>query len=385
MAEAKKVYLYSVRSENETLKSEAEKAGATLKFDREKGAYELLTDGVSKEDLKAQKAALKAYSGKAAETRWAEDREAKAQEMAAVRAAAKGREKTTKEPKPEKGPVENKILVFPALSQKDEFVALVKETGSVQQYHRASANQEAHYSVITKVPDRFKLYQGPEAEARFKAEFAARNAEGVGAEAVNGAVEKARDAARARGSASFMAQYKDRGFRLSDASLDQANHDKQLDTMRNATNKQLVAVAQKSRELLEPLREKEVQMRAVAAGLPVEQVRAMSFDAQKKLAMVDGKPVGLVGDEFKLNQQLSRGLAAINAELRSRGVGLNRVKENERSNENERSSGKERSNERSVERTKSQGKTVSEEQAVDQDFQLMQAAMAQRGRGGAGR
>lgn len=383
MADAKPIYLYPTRAENDTLKEAAEAAGATIKFDRDKGAYQLMTDGVSKDDVTAQKKALKAFTGKAAEGRWSEDREAKAQEMAAVRSAAKGREKTTKEPKPEKAPAENRILVYPALSQKDEFVALVKETGSTHQYHRGSANQEAHYSVVTDVPDRFAGYQGQDAETRFKTEFAARSAEGVGNEAVNGMVEQARDAARARGSASFMAQYKERGFRLADPSHDAANHAKQLDSMRVATNKQLIAVAQTSRDLLEPLRNKEIEMRAEAAGLPVEQVRAMSFADQKKLAVVDGKPVGLVGDEFKLNQQLSRGIAAINAELRGRGVGLQKVQENERSNENDRPQEQQRSNQRSNERGAERpqaGKTVDQDKAVEDDYALMRASMAQRGR-----
>src|SRR3546814_10132712 len=89
-----------------------------------------------------------------------------------------------------------------------------------------------------------------------------------------------------------------RGFMLGDAGRDAANHQRQLNDMRGATTSQLLAVIRQSRAILEPLRDKEVQMRADAAGLPFDQVKAMSFSDQKLIKDAKGYPVGLTGDDY---------------------------------------------------------------------------------------
>jgi hypothetical protein len=177
-----------------------------------------------------------------------------------------------------------------------------------------------------------------------------------------------------------MAQYKDRGFRLGDASTDKGNHERQLNEMRAATSSQLLTVVKKSRELLNPLREKEVQMRADASGLSVDQVKAMSFADQKKILGGDGKPVGLVGEEFKLNVQLSRGIAAIEAEIKGRrGVGQEKAERSQ-----ERGQTQDQGQDRSVGTEKPKGKAVTEEQSADNDFATLSAGYA-RSRGARGR
>src|SRR3546814_192088 len=134
----------------------------------------------------------------------------------------------------------------------------------------------------------------------------------------NTPVEKARDAARARAGSAFMAQYKDRGFMLGDAGRDAANHQRQLNDMRGATTSQLLAVIRQSRAILEPLRDKEVQMRADAAGLPFDQVKAMSFSDQKLIKDAKGDPVGLTGDDYAKHAALTRGLKAMDVEVKGR-------------------------------------------------------------------
>src|SRR3546814_11117387 len=54
MPEGKKEYLYSVYQGplgNEALKEKAREIGAKIKFDREVGAYELVTEGLAKKDV----------------------------------------------------------------------------------------------------------------------------------------------------------------------------------------------------------------------------------------------------------------------------------------------------------------------------------------------
>src|SRR3546814_8609298 len=62
MPEGKKEYLYSVYQGplgNEALKEKAREIGAKIKFDREVGAYELVTEGLAKKDVTALKAGLR--------------------------------------------------------------------------------------------------------------------------------------------------------------------------------------------------------------------------------------------------------------------------------------------------------------------------------------
>src|SRR3546814_13282172 len=65
-------------------------------------------------------------------------------------------------------------------------------------------------------------------------------------------------------------------------------------------------VIRQSRAILEPLRDKEVQMRADAAGLPFDQVKAMSFSDQKLIKDAKGDPVGLTGDDYAKHAALTR-------------------------------------------------------------------------------
>src|SRR3546814_14265928 len=109
----------------------------------------------------------------------------------------------------------------------------------------------------------------------------------------------------------------------SDLGRDAANHQRQLNDMRGATTSQLLAVIRQSRAILEPLRDKEVQMRADAAGLPFDQVKAMSFSDQKLIKDAKGDPVGLTGDDYAKHAALTRGLKAMDeigrASCRERG------------------------------------------------------------------
>src|SRR3546814_20711521 len=77
MPEGKKEYLYSVYLVplgNEALKEKAREIGAKIKFDREVGAYELVTEGLAKKDVTALKAALSDFFGMAAKARWVAER-----------------------------------------------------------------------------------------------------------------------------------------------------------------------------------------------------------------------------------------------------------------------------------------------------------------------
>src|SRR3546814_1118958 len=77
MPEGKKEYLYSVYQGprgNEALKEKAREIGAKIKFDREVGAYELVTEGLAKKDVTALKAGLSDFVGKEAKARWDADR-----------------------------------------------------------------------------------------------------------------------------------------------------------------------------------------------------------------------------------------------------------------------------------------------------------------------
>lgn len=382
MAEAKPVYLYSTREDNRLLKDAAANVldgkGVKLFFDREYGAYELKTDGLSKDDVKAIKAELKPFMSKAAKDAWQADRLAGLAGKDALRNAARGRESTTPIPKPEKAPVpqEQSFLMFPSHSQKDEFRTLVRETNSMSRFIKGNESVEPHYSVKTEVPERFAVYMGDEAKERFVREHAERN---LTPRDVNTVVERVRDEAARRSGSAFMAQYKERGFRLRDGAHDQAGHAAQLNDMRVATTAQLLAVIKKSREIMMPLRDKEAQMRADAAGLSVEQVKAMSWADQKVVGQVDGKPIGLVGDEFKLNGQLSRGIAAINAELNSRGIRQkSQEKTQEQAQDRNQQAGKSVENAQQVE---NKGYTVSQESSVDNDYAVMAAGFNRRGRG----
>lgn len=387
MAETDKEFLYSKRSENKQLKDDAAAAGVKIQFDRKELAWSLKTDGMSADEIGAAKASLSKYVGDDAKASWESDRAEGQAEKAALKAEAKKRESTTTEKKPEKQTLteENSILMYPAISQKDEFRTLVVETQSVSRYRQGNKDREAAFLVKTSEPEKFKAFMGDEAKARFIREFEAQKGEKSQPE--NAAVETVRAEARSRAGSAFMAQYQERGFRLGDPSRDKEAHLKQLEQMRDATTKQLVSVISKSRQLLTPLRDKEAQIRADAANLPVEQVKSMSWAEQKEVGQIDGKPVGLTGDDFKLNAQLSRGISAINAELQGRGVQTKRQREQEqaRGQSQDRGTrgqdaGQSAAADKGQKSAKS-GYSVPQDQSVDNDYALMAAGFARRGQG----
>src|SRR3546814_9989074 len=97
MPEGKKEYLYSVYQGplgNEALKEKAREIGAKIKFDREVGAYELVTEGLAKKDVTALKAGLSDFVGKEAKARWDAERTEFQASRDAMRAELKAREGT---------------------------------------------------------------------------------------------------------------------------------------------------------------------------------------------------------------------------------------------------------------------------------------------------
>lgn len=385
MAEAKKEYLYSEFKGpfgNEALKEKAGEIGATMKFDREVGAYELVTDGLTKKAITEQKKHLADFIGKEAETRWSAEREAFKAKQKDVKAAVKSREGTTSEAKPAKAVArdDGAIAMYPAISQKKAFRALLVETNSESRFQKARDGEIAHYRVKTANPDAFVEYVGAEAKARYQSEYAEHLAKGGKAidqgVDTNTPIEKARDAARARAGGGFMAQYKDRGFLLSDSERDAGNHQRQLNDMRTASVAQLLAVVRQSRAILTDLREKELGMRAEAAGLPIEQVRGMSFADQKAIKDADGKSVGLTGDEYQKHQALSRGLSAMDVELKSRrGVGQEKAS-------GKTQPGQDTAQDKAKASERAPARSVSEEKSADSDFEMLSAGYrARQGRG----
>ena len=387
MPEGKKEYLYSVYQGpmgNEALKEKAREIGANIKFDREVGAYQLVTDGLPKKTVTEQKAHLSDFVGKEAKGRWDAERTAFLASRETMRAELKAREGTTTEPKPEKSATRevDGIIMYPSLSQKKQFRDLLVETESESRFQKARDGELPHFVVKTATPDKFVEFVGEAAKERYQAEYAEHLSKAGGKAPeqnvdTNTPVEKARDAARERAGSAFMAQYKDRGFMLGDPGRDAANHQKQLNDMRGATVPQLLAVIKQSRAILEPLREKEVKMRADAAGLPVEQVKAMSFSDQKKILDGEGKPVGLTGEDFQKNAALSRGISAIDAEVKGRrGAGQEK---GERDQSRDQSQGQSPAQGKTSERAPA--RSVSEENSVDNDFATLSAGF-QRQRGG---
>lgn len=385
MADAKKEYLYSVVQDgpygNETLKNKAREIGANIKFDRESGAYELQIDGLAKKDITALKSQLGEFVGKEAKGRWEEERAAFQSKKDNLLAEVKSRAETTQEPKPEKVVArdDDAIAMFPALSQKKAFRDLLVESGSMSRFQKARGDEIAHYRVTTASPEKFVEYVGEAAKERYQREYADYLAKGgktpdQGVD-TNTPVEQARDAARARAGSAFMAQYKDRGFLLADPARDAANHQRQLSDMRAATRPQLLAVIQQSRAILDPLREKELNMRAEAAGIPVDQVKKLSFDDQKKITGADGKSVGLVGDDYAKHMALTRGISAMNLELRSReGIG---EEKREAAPARDQAQGQNKAQGKAGDRAPARG--VSEESSVDSDFALLAAGYKRQG------
>lgn len=411
MAEA---YLYSTRAENAT-KREGEvvtqlgvrdsvanafeslkktnkvkdEASVKVKFDQDKGAYQLLTEGMSAAQEKKLMASLERFTSPEAEQRWAADREAKSNEVETSRGAARqvaeksGGAKAKRDQMVDKGEMsptdaaaasrEGAIKVYPALSQKNDYRKLVVETGSDSKYFGKPADQ-AHYSLITSVPERFAQYTGPEAQAQFAREFAEKNAGKAHSD-----VEVARAAATSRSGASFMAQFKDRGFLLADATRGKEMHEKGLSAMRSATSEQIETVIKVSSRLLAPLNQKEIQLRADAAGIPADEMGKKSFAEQRELSRgADGKSPSLQGEDRQKQQALARGLTAMRAELDARGEG----RDMSQSRENGKDAGEQKQEgERKAPQSMSKG--IDEEQSVDNALDMLQTS--RRNRSGAGR
>src|SRR3546814_1401772 len=142
MPEGKKEYLYSVYQGplgNEALKEKAREIGAKIKFDREVGAYEVVTEGLAKKDVTGLKAGLSDFVGKEAKARWDAERTEFQASRDAMRAELKAREGTTTEPKPEKAATRavDGIVMYPSLSQKKQFRELLVETQSESRFQKA--------------------------------------------------------------------------------------------------------------------------------------------------------------------------------------------------------------------------------------------------------
>jgi hypothetical protein len=321
--------LYSTKDTNDQLKADAKAAGATIAFDRGERSFKLVTEGLKPAETKKLKTALKAYTTPEAKAAWETDRDANlaaaAEKKSAIetgRDEARSRAATT----PEKAPAKkadvdfsNALIVYPAASQKVEYRAAVKESGSTSKYFDAKQAGEGneHYKLVTSVPDRFAQFTGEEAKARFHREYAEKGT----APEKNMDTEIARDAAKGRAGAAFMAQYKDKGFLLAAEGRAPEHAQKQLDTMRGGTSDQLLEVLRVSRERVQPLRDKETQMRADAAHVPIEDFRKRSFAEQREIRDGEGNQIQLTGDDRRLHDQLTRGIRALDVELRARGVG----------------------------------------------------------------
>lgn len=380
MADTKE-YLYPKREDNqrmkdvlaEAVKTIAPESGARVKFDKEVGAYELVTDGLNKTQTAALKKAMGEFRGKGAKAEWEADRAAGMTDKEALRSEARARESTTTEV----GPKNAGIPMYPALSQRQEFDALIRETGSTKSFIKTKGEEISHFRVVTAVPDRFAQFVGPEAMAKYEREFAERGTERPNAKA-QADIEAGREEAGKRAGAAFMAQYQDRGFRLSDPEANPANHAKQLAEMESATKAQLLRVIGVSRELLTSLGDKEVGLRAEAAGVPVEQMKGLSYDDQKRLAgekSPDGKAPGLVGEEYYLQQSLVRGVQAIDNLLKSRGIGQSKD-----TAEKGQDQGQDQGERRSP-RAQAKGPAVSEDKSVDDTLLTLQASASRRGQG----
>jgi hypothetical protein len=321
--------LYSTKDTNDKLKADAKEAGATLAFDRVERSFKLVTEGVKPADVKKLKTALKAYTTPEAKAAWQTDRDANiaaaAEKQSAVetgREEARSRASTTTEKAPAKKSdidFSNALIVYPAASQKIEYRAALKESGSTSKYFDAKQVGEGneHYKLVTSVPDKFAQFTGEEAKARFQREYAEKGT----APEKNMDTEIARDAAKGRAGAAFMAQYKDKGFLLAAEGRAPKHAQDQLDTMRGGTSDQLLEVLRVSRDRVQPLRDKETQMRAEAAHVPIEDFRKRSFSEQREVRDTEGNQIQLTGDDRRLHDQLTRGIKALDAELRARGVG----------------------------------------------------------------
>jgi hypothetical protein len=320
-------FLYSTLATNDKLKADAGEAKIAIAYDKTERAFKLVTEGLKPAQVKKLKTQLAEYTTPEAKAAWEADRAANIAAAAEKKANVEtGREaaKAIKEPEtkaPRKADIDfsNALMVYPADSQKIDYRREVKETGSTSRYFDAKQVGEGneHYKLITAVPDKFAIYTGDEAKARFQREYAEKGQ----APEKNMDVSIARDAAKARSGAAFMVQYKDKGFLLAAEGRAPEHAQKQLDTMRGATSDQLLAVLKVSRDLVQPLRDKETAMRAEAAHVPVDEFRKRSFAEQREIRDGEGNKIQLSDGDRRVHDQLTRGIKALDNELQSRGVG----------------------------------------------------------------
>lgn len=377
--------LYSTKENNDKLKDDAGKAGAKIAFDRAERSFKLVTEGLKPAEVKKLKTALKEYTTPEAKAAWEADRAANmaaaAEKKSAVEAGrdeARSRAATTTEKAPTKKAdldFSNAMIVYPAPSQKVDYRNDVKSSGSTSKYFDAKQAGEGneHYKLITSVPDKFAQYTGEEAKARFQREYAEKGT----APEKNMDTEIARDAAKGRAGAAFMAQYKDKGFLLAAEGRAPEHAQRQLDTMRGGTSDQLLEVLRVSRERVQPLRDKETQMRADAAHVPVDEFRKRSFAEQREVRDEAGNQIQLTGDDRRLHDQLTRGIKALDNELRARGVGQSVDREQGRSRTQEKAEPQQR-------RQTPAKAPKTEEVSDDNALEALQRAAARRG-AGAGR
>lgn len=385
MSEQTTEYLYSIRAENSLLKKAATEAHANIEYDRQYRAYKLDLSHLTPEGEAKAREKLAPYMSDHAKAAWEADKAVNLAEKAndpvkaaAAKMAESGAVEQVKISKV-KLTEENSILVYPAHSQREEFNSLIVETQSRKQYVMGTANKDAHFLVMTDKPEAFQVYRGEEAQARFKKEFMERG----GVLRVNDKDELIREAAKKINGKAFMGQYRERGFRLGNPGRDSRDHQNQLNDMRDATSSQIVAVLNKSREILNGLRDKEAAMRAEVSGMSVEQIKAMPFDEQKKIVGSDGLAVGLKGEEFNLNAQLTRGIKAMDIELNARGI---RAKDNSRSQGQSVAQGAVQSTQRGVDPSLSTARkpVMAAEESASNEMNYLQQAMNRRNGNGRG-
>ena len=298
------VMVYTVAADKDVLRTSMSAAGieGALGYNKTLHAYELMTGGRDEATVAKMREIAAPYmtpEAKLAREAWLVALDAARPEKVA-KEAAQAIENKDKAPSLVDADAV-KIPVYPAKSQRAEFMALVEQTGSKSGYD----GHNRHYIVQTTTPEAFAGYVGEKAQERYKAEFEASN-DGQVAKVV----EVARQEAKGKNGGGFVNQAKDGGFLLAQ-SKNADRQQEQLDAMRCATTKQLEMIYLTTLIELRKMNQKEVELRAEASGLPAAQIKAMRYDEQRAVA----PNAGHKGDDFFRAQQLARGLAAIKAEL----------------------------------------------------------------------
>lgn len=315
MAEtAEKTYAFPTRTQNVALKEKVAELGGKAQFDRNVGAYEIKMEGLNPAQREKLLQEIAPYTSEEAKKAWESDRrdseigKASIRKEARERGSAEGRETPAEEPALPK----NVYKMYRTQAEKADYDKILAETGSSSVY----MGSKGYFRVITLQPDKFAHYMGPEAEARFKGAAPAKGAAEDFSKSDRTASDIVRSEVLLRERKAFMASYIDRGFRLSHAERSPENYGKQLVQMRSATTAQLKAVLAETVKRYDALRVQETQLRADAAGISYEEMKAKTLAEQSATVDRDGKRV--VSPEFDLMNQLARGLKAIHAEIRAR-------------------------------------------------------------------